>query len=424
MMGKYVRHLAAAGILAFAMALLYLSAAAWGRLALGKVMFRLESPVSVPEGMEVLKQAEEQKKEAEEGDPVLPDLCIWGQKEGVTVENKNLSRAAVADAIFLCGEAGLVLEGCRVPMREDGQGCVISEDAAWELFGSSQVVEKEVSCGETSYVIRQVLPIQGKIIAFQVGTAGQADGAAGQAGVTASQAGGAAGRAGVTAGQAGVTAGQAGSIAGQADGAAGQAWAEEQLDRITLKSGEGLSKSSLAGLLSMQYGLSAQLLDIELLGGISGLCMLLAPITVCVCVGMLIYRQYQKQEAWPGKAWMAGCLVLLAGISFLFIKSQVRIPEDYIPSRWSDFSFWSGLWQQKAQAVKFLVGMEKTELDDRWIYDFSKAAGYGLLAEILLVAGLACGSRSQAMARHCLPGKRSRLRSFPFPRKASSVMLE
>jgi hypothetical protein len=32
--------------------------------------------------------------------------------------------------------------------------------------------------------------------------------------------------------------------------------------------------------------------------------------------------------------------------------------------------------------------MEKTELDNRWAYGFLKAAGCGLLAEILLLAGL------------------------------------
>ena len=42
-MGKYAKHLAAVGFLVLAMVLLYLSAAAWGSLALGKVMFHLES---------------------------------------------------------------------------------------------------------------------------------------------------------------------------------------------------------------------------------------------------------------------------------------------------------------------------------------------------------------------------------------------
>ena len=85
---------------------------------------------------------------------------------------------------------------------------------------------------------------------------------------------------------------------------------------------------------------------------------------------------------------MAGALILLAAVTFRFLKGQIRISEDYIPSRWSDFSFWSSLWQEKADAVKFLVGMEKTELDNRWAYGFLKAAGCGLLAEILLLAGL------------------------------------
>ena len=58
-MGKYAKHLAAVGLLVLAMVLLYLSAAAWGSLALGKVMFHLESPISISEGVEVMDRAEE-----------------------------------------------------------------------------------------------------------------------------------------------------------------------------------------------------------------------------------------------------------------------------------------------------------------------------------------------------------------------------
>ena len=168
-MGKYAKHLAAVGFLVLAMVLLYLSAAAWGSLALGKVMFHLESPISISEGVEVMDRAEEDSEDAEEGRQLLPAFCIWGQKEGIAVENKNLSRTSTADAILLCGEPGLVFEGCQLPIWGDGQGCIISEDTAWELFGSSQVVGKEVSCRGTSYVVRQVLPIQGNMIAFQLG---------------------------------------------------------------------------------------------------------------------------------------------------------------------------------------------------------------------------------------------------------------
>lgn len=393
-MGKYVKHLTAVGFLALAMLLLYLSAAAWGSLVLGNVMFHLESPLSISEGMEVMGQAEEDSEHAEEGRQFLPAFCIWGQKEGIAVENKNLSRTSTADAILLCGEPGLVFEGCQLPIRGDGQGCIISEDTAWELFGSSQVVGKEVSCRGTSYVVRQVLPIQGHMIAFQLGqrsvTAGQQQGVpsgslSGQGNQVYSSSSSGQGNSA----QSGGSSGQGDSAqSGGSSGQGSQAWAEEQLDRITLKNEEGISERTLEGTLGMQYGLSVQLLDIELLGGISGACMLLAPVTLCIFFAALIYWQYKKQKTRPGKAWMAGALILLATVAFLFLKGQIRISEDYIPSRWSDFSFWSSLWQEKADAVKFLVGMEKTELDNRWAYGFLKAAGCGLLAEILLLAGL------------------------------------
>ncbi len=347
-MRKYMRYLAPVGILALAMGLLYLSAVAWGSLALEKVMFYLESPISITEGMEVMEYLQEQaEKGGEEEAP--PVLCIWGQKEGVTLENKDLSRAAEANAILLCGSPGLVLEGCQVPVQGDEEGCVLSEEAAWALFGSSQVAGKEVSYREASYTIRQVLPIRGNIIAFQAGKR--------QGSRTGSQA--------------------------QPDGEA-----EETLNRVTAKKQEGISSRSLSAKLAMQCGLSVRMLDLELLRGIGGGFMLLAPVTACGVFFVILLRQCKGQKSLAGKAAMAGASLLLAGIFFLFLKGQVRIPEDYIPSRWSDFSFWTGLWQEKLEAVKFLVGMEKAELDYEWVDGFRKAAGCGLFAEFLSVVGM------------------------------------
>ena len=120
-MGKYAKHLAAVGFLVLAMVLLYLSAAAWGSLALGKVMFHLESPISISEGVEVMDRAEEDSEDAEEGRQLLPAFCIWGQKEGIAVENKNLSRTSTADAILLCGEPGLVLRAASFPYGGTGK---------------------------------------------------------------------------------------------------------------------------------------------------------------------------------------------------------------------------------------------------------------------------------------------------------------
>ncbi len=359
-MRKYARYLLTAGFLALAMMLLYLSAIAWGSLALGKVMFRLESPVSISEGLEVMRQREEAlENEGEQEEGLPPALCLWGQKTEVMLENKNLSKAAQATAILLCGEPGLVFDGCQVPVQGDRDGCVISEGTAWELFGSIQVEGMEVSYGEAAYVIRQVLPIQGNIIAFQAAKPVE-NGEGGQ------------------------------QKNGQAQ-AAGQQPMEETLDRVMVKKQGGVSSRDLILELGMRYNLSVQMLDIELLRGVSGCCMLLAPFTVCAFVCQSFYRQCKKQKTMPGKIVMAGVSLLLMALSVFLLKNQIQVPEDYIPSRWSEFSFWTGLWEEKAGAVKFLVGMDKAELDYGWVNPFFKAAGCGLLAEMFLAAGIVSG---------------------------------
>ena len=76
--------------------------------------------------------------------------------------------------------------------------------------------------------------------------------------------------------------------------------------------------------------------------------------------------------------------MVLAAMLLLFLKGFVKIPEGYIPTRWSEFSFWARLWETKTEGVRLLLRMPKSVLDAGWMGDFFRAAAYGLLAEALL----------------------------------------
>ena len=349
-----------------------LSASAWGRMAQAKdkVMLYLEKPISLEEAFAVSKQnreaAEEYRQGQEEKAPAF-QFCIWGQRDAL-LSNENLSRSTKADAVFLCGSPELLFEDCRMLVREDGTGCLIDEKAAWELFGDIQVVGKEVSCEGRSYTIRNVVPGTEGLIAFQAGK-GLAETSGGLEGEKSS-----------------------GSI-------------DSVMQRITIKKPEGYSVKDLESAWNNRYGLFADVLDTELLRGMGGFCMLLFPVSLWLVFGIYLYRQCtlwdfsllasspltgdSRWKSFLQKAAAAGLLLVLAVMLVFFLKGFVKIPEGYIPARWSEFSFWARLWETKTEALELLMQMPKSKLDAGWMEDFFRAAAYGLLAEVFLgIAGL------------------------------------
>ena len=244
--------LAAAALAMFGIFFAYLSAAAWGSMgwAKDKVMFYLQSPISVESALEL---SEKNQKVAEQyrqglGNELPLPCCIWGQKDHVLVSNENLSRQMRASAILLCGSPGLLFEDCRVPVAEDLEGCLLDETAAWELFGDIDAIGKEVACENRTFLVREVIPGNEGIISFQAGSA---------------------------------LLGKKGDQEGEAAGQEGQSM-DKVMQRVTVQKPEGCSLHELESIWFSQFGYSADLLDTELMRGIGGFCVLLFPISLCI----------------------------------------------------------------------------------------------------------------------------------------------
>lgn len=347
---RYVAIIVAMGTGCF---LFYWSAAFWGGLLQVKdqVQFYLEQPISGQKALEILEQGREETASSEqEESELLYEFCIWGEKDQVTLTNDNLSKSIQADTILFCGNIELLFEDCRVPVMGDARGCLVDEQTAWELFGDGQIAGKEISCEGTKYIIRKVIPGKEKIAVFFAG------------GTTERMS--------------------------DMDGA-GQEERDQRgdncLDRITiLQSGE-ISLNDLKSAWISRYGVSVQLLDLQFLRGVSGFFVLLVPVTIFLLVLRSFYRQYKRQQEWLWKAVLATASLMLAVLVLFFLKAWVQIPYDYIPEKWSDFSFWTELWKEKQESMRYLIQMQKSILDLKWISSFFKCVVLGILAEVFLV---------------------------------------
>lgn len=357
-MKKYGSCLLVAGMAVAGCLLFYLSAVFWGNLGWTRedIMFCISEPISENQAVLVMEQhldrlekdiqnSEEQKE--------IPEFCIWGQKEQALVTNENLSRSISAEVILFSGSPELLFEDCRVPQREDRQGCLVDQEAAWKLFGSIQVTGKEITYEENHYIIRKVIPGTNGIAAFPAASSqtntGKTMPAQAAQGLNALQS------------------------------------EEKALDRVTIKKPENQSVNELQTGWSGWYGVDIQRLDMELLRGLEGFCVLLVPVTVCVFFLIYLCSQFRNQEGWKGKTVMI-CLILAFILLALFLSGKwINIPDDYIPAKWSDFAFWSQLVKQKQEAVKLLLKIPKSVLDYGWIKYFLTGAGFGLAAEVLTI---------------------------------------
>ncbi len=337
------------------------SAAFWGELlySKNKIQFCLEQSIDSREAAELLKRDEEFTKESGYEKPeAISGVCIWGEKKQAVLENKNLSRKTEADVILFCGDIELLIEGCRVPATDDIRGCLVDEQTAWELFGDSQVTGMEVTCEGIPYMIRKVIPGEKKIAVFPAGS--------------------------MEGGTSGI---QDGLNLGEGAGEGNQE-NHSCLSRITVLKPAAVSMNDLKSSLYSRYGVAATLLDLQLLRGISGFFVLLVPVMVCVFVLRNFYQSYQKQQEWIWKAVMAASALVLLMLALLFIRQWVQIPYDYIPEKWSDFTFWTELWKEKADGMEYLMKIQKSILDLEWMNSFFESIIWGVLAGTFFVAGI------------------------------------
>lgn len=91
------------------------------------------------------------------------------------------------------------------------------------------------------------------------------------------------------------------------------------------------------------------------------------------------YVEAQKAGRREKMVWKALAYLLLAGGILLLIRI-VRIPEDMIPARWSDFSFWTEYGKNMGEACKLLIRSEKRIPDMMMIKEFAGALQWGAAA--------------------------------------------
>lgn len=122
--------------------------------AVDAVTLYLETPLSVKDS-QVLRGLENRMA-----------FTAWGELQDVTIADPDLGSRIQTRALVLDGSTELVLPLAPVLPEGDTSGCLIGEETAWELFGSTQVTGDKILIGNETRIIRGVvnLPRSGVVL--------------------------------------------------------------------------------------------------------------------------------------------------------------------------------------------------------------------------------------------------------------------
>lgn len=105
--------------------------------------------------------------EQEENVESLPWVTLWRMKEGVGISRADGGRRAMVKLVELWGGSEHIYPDCLMDgtsmSREDETGCMLSGKAAFEVFGSEDVLGKKVLLDGREYCVRGLLDVDDKL---------------------------------------------------------------------------------------------------------------------------------------------------------------------------------------------------------------------------------------------------------------------
>ncbi|MDO4345276.1 MAG: hypothetical protein Q4C50_10780 [Eubacteriales bacterium] len=260
-----------------------------------------------------------QEKEKEQETP--REFVLWNQKNEVEIENENLKRTHTAAAVAVAGRSDLLMKGTARVDEEDKKGCLIDEHTAIKLFGNTNVTGLTVNVAGEEKVIRGLLFDAKDTVLYE------------------------------------------------AEGK------EQKFTNLTVFTGDGAPYYEVRQDFMMRHELEGRFLRMDLLSWAARLLCLLIPLLaggriLAAALGLAFRHRREQAGIWialGGAACFGGLLWMLA--------LKISLPSDMIPTKWSDFEFWGGLWENWRESFLLLLLTEKQRPIQAYVEAFSRTAG-------------------------------------------------
>lgn len=270
----------------------------------------------------------------------IPEIVLFRKEDGIEAENEGMGRSTAVVRIEAAGVMHLILPGSLIAgsfvTDSDTSGCVISRKAAEELFGSRECLGGSITIEGRKYIVRGVLNEKERLCIVQ-----------------------------------------------------GEEGAKYPYVRLYAP---GLPVSRvrqlLAGLLpelAAADGVEAAWIsegDLYL-----GLGRIMAGIPLWTAWALILARAGKKIKSlkgiWEGIARTAFFTAGFTGLCGILLLT-VRFSDDYVPTAWSDFEFWSELFASKAGEIHRLLEGALLSADQGMLLNLAGVAAASVLGSWIL----------------------------------------
>ena len=239
-------------------------------------------------------------------------FSVWRQDDRKTVKNKELGRSCTASVLLVRGDASLMLPSGAVLSDEDRSGCLIDRETALALYGDESPIGAQLLYDERVYTVR------------------------------------------------GVFASLSGTVVLRAPSSETM-----MFDRITLDTAGQLSGREAARQFAARHSLTDSLIiTTESIAAWGGLFMRLPGIVMGGALICAWLTMAHSRRAWPVRmaCWMSAAAAVL--VLYLWIMDvHPAVPQDLVPTRWSDFEFWARLFEERRRELMEYIWMKKERPD-------------------------------------------------------------
>lgn len=259
------------------------------------------------------------------------NFCFWNEQVGVSVKNANLNKEYKGALLEVVGRADILFQKANTLDESDYGGCIIDYHMSDNLFGSRNVVGKNVSYGRKQYIIRGIVEQPKDTMIIQM-----------------------------------------------------EPDSERTPTTLTVAKGENTDSNKIVNYLHTNYEIEGTVLEYDLINDLVRVFLVFIPIIflfVLLCEQVHYGRNLLRRKPFDfddGKKNYFICVIttvfLILGI-LLFVFNIDNIFDaygDYLPSKWSDFGFWSELFEGKVQGLIKLMKIPKTGYDLYYYFSFYK----------------------------------------------------
>lgn len=276
--------------------------------------------------VESVKLIEESKKD-------LP-LVGWREESLQVATNPDLNRTAnELNVLLIKGSSNLLVKGSML-FNDDKEGVLIDSETSFKLFGSNNSLGKTIVYGDRSLVVRGILKGTKANIMLQL----PEDSKLALDGLTI-------------------------------DGT------EFSVNKINeFKSQFGIKEMAING--GVYYMLAK---------AIAMIFPILALILILIKIVVSAFKSRNKPI-------LLGIYIIMSIASVFIVfkvtKVHISVPLDAIPNKWSDFDFWSKMWEDYIEKIQYVMYMKKSGIDIYNIENLLKSVLYSILTIVLFVINL------------------------------------